>query len=572
MRKVAQIRTNTSEFKFSFNREIIDRIKGMQGRKYNPTNKSWEVTIDYRNCFETHRIINEYDFTSDQKTLACIAEMKQMAKDFVQGRTRKVEELEVPKSVHATLRPYQVEGFSSMVHWKQCINGCEMGLGKTLQSLVAVEYQKSFPCLVIVPASLKYNWENEINKFLPDRKSVVIDSKTIFYNDCDFYIINYDIVKKRKKDLERIQFKSIVCDESHKLKNKKAQRTKAVKELADKISIRYLLSGTPIENRPSELISQLDIINRLNDLGGYWEFVNKYCGATKGAFGLDISGATNLDDLYFKASNAFYFRRNKNDVLKDLPDKIYSTVYFELDNYKDYRMAERNLVAYLKGQVKSKKEVQKMLEVMDEEDRETFLKIKEMQAENTVNSAEHLVLMTTLRKITGYGKIKAAKEWIDDFFENNPKEKLLVFAWHTEIVKQLSEHLGWDVIYGGVDVKKRQQYVDKFQNDDEVKGMVLNIQAGGVGLNLTAASNVLFIEEPYNPSLKLQAEDRAHRIGQKDTVNVYTALARETIDIDVNNIVNEKLIVTKAVNAGDFSGIGQESDVTKELMNILKKK
>jgi SWI/SNF-related matrix-associated actin-dependent regulator 1 of chromatin subfamily A len=573
------IKTNTIRLLFPFNKDLLERVKKLQNRKWSADVKAWDITVDYRNCFELERIIQQESFIHDSESLKIIAYFKEEAKQMAQGVINpSYDLLKLPKRVENamkglgfTFRPYQTEGFSAMVHFRKAINGCEMGLGKTLQTLTAVEYLDCFPVLVICPASLKFNWDDEIKKYLPGRTAKVLDSKEIAYRGSDFYIINYDNLKKRKKDLEKIDFKCVIADESHYIKNKKAQRSASTIELIKKVPYAYLLSGTIIENRPSELISQIEAIGRMSDMGGYWPFIKRYCDAKSNGFGLDISGAKNIQELYLKMSKVFYFRRNKSDVLTDLPPKIYNKVTVEIKNRKEYNQAEKNLVTYLQNKALSNKQIVDMAKTMSSEDAEAFIEEVLQIQEDKVNSAEHLVLMTTLRKITAYGKIDAAKEWVTNFLESS-NEKVLVFAWHTEVVIQMAQQFGCDSIHGGVAVSKRKEIVDNFQTDPETRVLVLNIKAGGVGLNLTKSSTVLFIEEPFNPGLKMQAEDRAHRIGQKDTVNIYTMVAKETIDEDVYELVSQKLSVVNAVNAGKFDENTADLDITKELIKKYSSK
>jgi SWI/SNF-related matrix-associated actin-dependent regulator 1 of chromatin subfamily A len=573
------IKTNTIRLTFAFNRELVERVKKLSNRRWAADVKAWDVTVDYRNCFELERIITEEKFIYGKEELNTLTYFKAEAKDLAQGNIKPAYQLLLPpervknamQKLGFSIRPYQIEGFSAMVHFRKAINGCEMGLGKTLQTLMAIEYADCYPALIICPASLKFNWNDEIVKFLPGRTTMVLDSKEIAYAGKDFYIINYDNLLKRKKDLEKINFKCVACDESHYIKNKKAQRSTAANAMIKKVPYAYLLSGTMIENRPDELISQIEAIERLSDLGGYWTYINRYCDAKSNGFGLDTSGAKNIQELFLRMSKLFYFRKNKADVLTDLPPKIYNTIHVEIKNRKEYNQAEKNLVTYLQHKALSNKQIVDMAKNMAPEEADTFIEQILQVQEDKVNSAEHLVLMTTLRKITAQGKIEAAQEWVNNFLESS-NEKILVFAWHTEVVVQMAQRFGCDSIHGGVEVNKRKAIVDKFQNDPQTRILVLNIKAGGVGLNLTKSSTVLFIEEPFNPALKMQAEDRAHRIGQKDTVNIYTMVARNTIDEDVRELVESKLEIINGVNAGKFTENTADLDVTKELIKKLKEK
>lgn len=572
--KVAEtIKTNTLALKFAYNPLLINKVKSLPGgRKWNPKQKWWEVTIDLYNAIKLDQFLKEEEFKVDAKGREILEHNLKEAIEIASKNDKvETELLQVPSNIKATLRPYQVEGFSYQVAKKRAMNGCEMGLGKTLQTIAAIEYQKAHPAVVVCPASLKYNWKAEIEKFT-DKSVKVIDSQTLIYSgDADYYIINYDILKKKMDKLTKLQFKSLTFDECHYLKTKSSQRTRAAKELSKLTNIVYMLTGTTVENRPVEITSQMEILGVLNEqFGGYWKFVNRYCNVKRTRFGLDVNGASHIDELIIRMKRSFYFRKNKKEVLKDLPDKVYIDYPVEINNFDEYQNAENNLVNFLTEKKFRDADFRKTLAGLSKEEQQKA--VQDYRNEVAVKSAaaEHLVLINALRQVTAEGKIEKAKEFINTFLEEST-DKILVFAHHTNVVKQLAQEFKCKAIYGGVSSEERMNIVNDFQNNPETRVLVLNIKAGGVGLNLTAASTVLFVEEPWNPALKWQAEDRAHRIGQKNSVNIYTMYAVGTIDVDVFELLKEKAKVVQAVNSGQIMEDSDDSSVLKEIMKKFNK-
>jgi SWI/SNF-related matrix-associated actin-dependent regulator 1 of chromatin subfamily A len=559
LRNIFHHTKNKIAVEFDFDRAILEKVKSLGDRKWNPTKKRWEVTITTVNLDSVLDFAIENGFSIAEDALALFEDVAlQREKLFAP-----LEDFEysVPESITATLRPYQVEVVKRMVQWKRCLNGSEQGTGKTLETITALESLNAFPALIITKASLKDNFANEFSKFLPNRKVKIIEAKDEIYSGADVYILNYDIIAKKEKRLIEMDFKAFVADESHYLKNSKAARSKSAKKIAKKIDVRFLLTGTPIEKSPSELINQINILDRMDDMGGYNHFIHHYCDAHQTRFGFDISGATNLKELHKTMKQLFYVRVNKSDVLAELPDKQYQDLIVELDNEKEYREAEYELVNYLQQKILTNGKIKEAIKGLDKEEaKEARLKVMS-DVEDRVGGAEHLVKLSVLKQVALKGKLSSADEWIEDFITSG--KKLIVFFNHKEACKHLTDKFDMEFIDGSVPNKKRQLIVDRFQEDPKRKLLALNIESGGTGYNITSACDGLFIEEPWNPSKKEQCEDRMHRIGQKFKVNIYTMLAKRTIDFDINELLKEKGRITKAVNAG----IEVEETVSRNIMN-----
>jgi len=414
--------------------------------------------------------------------------------------------------------------------------GDEMGLGKSPMGLATLQASQSFPAVIVVPASLKLNWQREANRWIPDAVVKIISGTSGNLPDADIWIINYDILSHWVEKFPPL--KGIVLDESHYIKNGSALRSKACIRLSDKVmdgGVRVCLSGTPIVNTPTEIITQLRVINRLEEFGGATAFRNTYGHAS----------AKSLASLNRKLRSSCYVRRRKAEVLTELPPKVWNSIVVEGDPtiMKEYKKAEADIIRYLSEQA---------LQLA----RESGASDKEAQNEAwrkalRARSAEHLVSITTLKQISARAKMKATEEWIANFLETD--KKLIVFGWHRDVVDMVADKFSNGVkIQGGLTGERRQEAVDKFQNEDSQKVIACNIKAAGVGLTLTASSDVLFIEQGWTPSDMEQAVDRAHRIGQKDSVTGWLMLTANTIDEDIASLIDHKRsIVNRAIDGTD---------------------
>jgi hypothetical protein len=368
-------------------------------------------------------------------------------------------------------------------------------------------------------------------------------------------VLNYDILKGWAPTFPPLG--ALVLDESHYIKEGKAQRTKAATELARTVrsdGLVLCLTGTPIANRPAELVAPLKLMGQLKSLGGWHGFVTRYCGAYKGQWGWDVSGATNMGELNAELKKRCYIRRTKADVLPDLPPKTWAEVPLN-DHPKaamaEYRKAEADVVTFLGERAAAiAKELGK--------DPRSAAVMARLRAE----SAEHLVAITTLRRLAVKVKMDAVKEWVSDFLEGCDK-KLVVFAHHREAVAELAEAFQAPTISGGD--TDRDAVVDRFQTDPECRVLVASIRAAGVALTLTAASDVLFVEQDWTPAGMDQAADRTHRIGQDYPVTAWVTLATGTVDEMMAGMLASKRRVINAV----VDGVQPTEEMTSVLGDLV---
>lgn len=443
---------------------------------------------------------------------------------------------------------YQKQGISFGLERRRLLIGDEPGLGKTLQSIGIVDTAGAYPCLVICPSSLKINWQREFEKFT-DKKALVLDNATrtswpylLGMGMFHVAIVNYESLKKffvwdiiggssskgRFADAKSAftlkdvvfnrdinVFRSVIMDESHRLKDPAAQQTIFTRGIVEGKEWRILLSGTPVVNHAQDLVAQLAIMGRLiPDFGGRAKFL------------ADYGENENLAELSDKLYSTCMIRREKAKVLTELPDKQRTDLYVEISNRDEYDLAAADLAAYLR-------------EYTECTDRDIRRKMR----------MEALVKFMTLRSLAAKGKIAQAADFIRNFLANgNP---LIVFCSLREIVKELQKLFPDAVRVTGSDsMAEKQAAVDAFQSGN-AQLIICSIKAAGVGLTLTAASNVAFVEFPWTYADCCQCEDRAHRIGQKNNVNCYYLIGRHTIDPVLYGIIHRKRSIANQIMASD---------------------
>jgi len=403
----------------------------------------------------------------------------------------------------------------------------EMGLGKTVQTLSYVSTEKqTFPVLIVAPLVTLNNWEREIEKFLKkkSRNGRIVESnspsvtlirtgKSKELPKTDIYVINYELLLKRSGDLEQVGIRTIVCDEVHNLRSKTTQKYKAVKKLAALSTVQYRigLSGTPIYNRGSEIWPIIDIL-KPGLLGSFKEFCEYFCYVNeKGkAIVLENKRASLRNEL----QKHVMLRRKKADVLKELKDKV---------RYKEVIASDTDY--YLE-------ELDKIWKKLEDEQ-------KEAQTEFSKSASYHRAIQSE-RQIAGVAKLPHVINFVKNIMEI--EESVVVFCHHKVIHKLLHESLqefSPVSIIGGQSDSTRQDQIDKFQKG-ESKLMIAGIRAGNVGINLTKAKYVIFAELDWSPAIHRQAEDRLHRIGQKNTVFAYYLIGNGTLDDHVASILVDK--------------------------------
>jgi hypothetical protein len=435
-----------------------------------------------------------------------------------------LDDLVVAPTLGGELKPFQRAGVRYLLQQRRAFLADEQGLGKTIEALATLEADGAYPAIVVCPASLKLNWLRELSLWLPHRSAQALTGTRggPAVEQADVTVVNYDIVAARLSTLSAIAPRALVLDESHYCKNAAAKRTQAVQQLSTAVprdGLVLALTGTPVMNRPPELISQLRILGRLADFGSGAQFGKRFRGADAHL------------RLHWHLRARCFARRLKADVLPQLPAKTRAVVPIELDNEPEYRLAERDLIAWLQSQP---------------------LDLHELDAKVAAAlRAERLVRLNALKLLAARGKLNAALAWIHDFLSSG--ERLVVFAHHREIQRALLERFpGALHILGQDSPVARDAALQAFQAPDgpENQLIVCSIEVAGHGITLTRASNVAFLELDWTPAKHDQAEDRCHRIGQQDTVNATYLLAAGTVDETIGTLLERKRAVIGAVTDG----------------------
>ena len=421
----------------------------------------------------------------------------------------------------------------------------DMGLGKTTSAVIASLESGAKKVLIVCPASLKINWEREIKNY-SDRRVLIVEGRK-WGSTFDFYIINYDILKNyhttdKSEDsddyklLVNEKFDLAIVDEAHYISNTTANRTRLLNDVLDTIPKVWLLTGTPMTSRPINYFNLLKIVESPLTLN--WQtYVRRYCKGFQFSVGnrkvWNTSGASNLDELRERTKN-IVLRRMKTDIL-DLPEKIVTPVFVELTSK------------------------------MYDEELEEFTRISN-DKKNDETISVTLNRLMKIRQLIAYEKIPYTCEIIDRCLEQG--KKVIVLTNFTISLDMLHEKYKKNsvTVDGRMSKDKRQESVDRFQNEDKIKIFIGNIKAAGVGLTLTAAEVVIMNDLSFVPADHSQGEDRAYRYGQKNSVLVYYPIFENTIEKVIYNILQKKKgVIDQVMGDGEYSE-SFSRDLIKQLL------
>lgn len=484
----------------------------------------------------------------------------------------------LPPSVSNRLMPHQWVAVKSIVEQYQIILADEQGLGKTIEILAALESVQAFPAVVIAPATALLNWRDEAANWLPQRRIAVLGGgvgkrdQGAPVADADILIINYESFCKYAQDLTAVHPKALIADEAQYLKGHDSKRTQAVRQFCQDCKIDRIIaaSGTPVMNRPSELLTLLTLLpSALADLGGFNRFASRYCEARYFSFTFsgywDYSGAANLGELANRLREAGRFiRRDKAAVLPELAGKDRDILEVEILNRSEYQLAKDDFNVWLKD--KNIPRRQNARPKQDQDDAVSaisasaaWLGWEQEDIDNLCldqsHRAEAIRRMGALRQLAGVGKITAALNWIRGCI--NDKKKLVVFAFHIEVQDALIAELSADgspvlSITGDMPIRARRDAILQFQGDPASRVIICSLKASQTAITLTAAQSALMVELDWTPKSLEQAEDRLHRIGQNGQVRITYLRAVNTLDdrmVEILEKKHAKISVLGAANA-----------------------
>ena len=461
-------------------------------------------------------------------------------------KTHKTENVVIDYSKYSHRPPleHQKLAIEQLAGSKRYILADDMGLGKTTSTIIAALETGAKKILIICPATLKINWQREIENY-SDRSIYISEGKN-FSTEHDFVIINYDILKNfydlKDKDNSLItkgNFDLIIIDEAHYIQNAQAQRTKLINSFSTKVDRLWLLTGTPMTSRPMNYFNLLSLIE--SPVAQNWmAYAIRYCQGYQFTAGKrkiwNVSGASNLEELRDRTSRQV-LRRLKTEVL-DLPDKIITPVYLRLKS-KEY---ETEVGEYYDW-YENKKEESKSLTIQFSR----LMKVRQIIAEEKIKQT-----------------IELAQNIIDQ------DKKVIIFTNFTDTLKKIHEHFGKQSVYldGSCTKPQRQYAVDQFQENDKIKVFVGNLKAAGVGITLTAGEACIMNDLSFVPSDHSQAEDRAYRYGQKNTVSVYYPIFENTIEGIIYDMLNYKKNVFETVMGDNID----KGDFVEQMMNRINQR
>ena len=510
------------------------------------------IPDNFQNIQQIQWILERYPMEILSKSAWRRKILKSTSKKIKPKKIEKLSKVNPGKQFKGKLLNFQKEGLDFLLKSSgNALLADEMGLGKTVQTLAYISTEKqSSPTLVIAPLVTLRNWQREIGKFMKKKSrngrlmghaipstTLIRKGKSQDIGKFDFYIINYELLEKRLIDLSKLNIRTLVCDEVQNLRSKSTKKYAAVKKLAALKSIKYRigLSGTPIYNRGSEIWPIVDIL-RPGLLGSFKEFCEYFCYVNDK--GKAIVLENKRESLREELCRHVMLRRKKSDVLKELKDKV---------RYKEFIDSDSTYY---------NKELDKIWKKLETEQ-------KEAQTAFDKSASFHRAIQSE-RQAAGVAKLPHVINFVKNIMEID--ESVVVFCHHRAIHDLLHNSLSEfnpASIIGGQSDNKRQLQIDMFQ-EGKTKLMIAGLRAGNLGINLTRAKYVIFAELDWSPAIHRQAEDRLHRIGQKNTVFAYYLIGNGTLDDHV-----AKILVDKSYEIDSIMDKTTESFENKEKAELI---
>ncbi|CAD8201201.1 unnamed protein product [Paramecium octaurelia] len=457
---------------------------------------------------------------------------------------------QIDKALHENLYQYQRDCIKQGLKFNgRILIADDMGVGKTVQSLaLASMYKQNWPLLIMCPSPLRLNWQDEIIHWLKIHKTdiqIFNSGREGIRMNAKIIIVSYDICSKIKDSLMNRKFQICIADECHYLKSPQAIRSQACVPILRQCMRTILLTGTPALSKPRDLFNLLNII-RPDIFGSFKEFGYRYCDPKLSRFtkGIDFDGASNLKELHFLLTNYIMIRRLKKDVLNQLPEK-------------------RRVKVRIPGEASQIKQIDALLKQLGNIDIQQLINKDTIFQESSKDQSEQLPTINSILQkcymLTGQAKIKAIKDYINTLFEN--EIKFLFFAHHQDVLDAVQEYciqnnIQYMRIDGSVSIEQRHLNVQMFQNNDSIRIAILSVTSANYGITLTAASTIVFGEMHWTPAIMMQAEDRAHRIGQVQCVDCHYLIGDGTLDDHIFNKIENKMNTVSNFIDGQKQNLG----------------
>lgn len=485
------------EIYFDFDWSLVDRVSNLPDREFVKSRKMWRVPASpFHAGVVINALKNKFHIMDEVHTLAASAPAQKSSDPILTGKD------------YAALFPFQREGLEFILkRGGRVILADDMGLGKTVTALYYVRAVEG-ATLVVCPANVTYKWVREVERWLPGKKATPITSGKDVLDDADVHVISYDLMKNRIEELLEKNYTTIIFDECHAVKNYKAQRTKAAKRLSSRSDHLLFLSGTPFMNHPTELFTLLNMLDPVT-YPNFFQFARRYCGASMmNGYWYFPNTLTNGDELRERLKTVMV-RHTKREVLKELPDKTRTLVPILISNQSEYNKARREFKTWYAKEGRD------------------------------VSKANQLTKLSALRHVIGLGKVPHALSLAEDILHGD--EQVVLFAHHKDVAAALVAGLPdyqVGVISGDVSAKDRGKLTAAFAQH-ALQVMVITV-AGAEGIDLFTSSNIIFVEREWTPAKEEQAEDRLHRMGQKNAVTCWYLVAKGTVDERLAEVVHRK--------------------------------
>lgn len=530
---------------FPYNELLVSLVKAIPGRQWHLEGRYWSMPAFSLRQLQINAARLGSHVVLSEKLEAATTEGAKRRRLLLAAKAQEDSTIELPTKT--CLRPYQKAGVTFLANALKSFHGAlladDMGLGKTLQALSIVAISKMQNVLVLCPSSIKYVWVDEIKKHYPQLSYTVVDGepeerKALWKASSIIKIANYDLLLRDRYPF-LVSWDMVIIDEAAFIKNYTAQRSKLVKRLERRYSLG--LSGAPVENRLEELHSIMDFVMP-GLLGPGWLFVKQHC--IKNYWG-SVVGYKGID-LIRQRIEPHYLRRLKQDVLTELPAKVYNDVWIELS-----------------------KEEWRLYEAIREQILAIILDNPKLLTANVLTEMLRLIQCAADPRLLGENIASSKLAALRELLEAAEGHKVVAFTQFSQLAHLLGQELNAPVIAGDVPTKERAKIIERFQTDSVP--LLLSTEAGAYGINLTAADIIVNITQPYNPARLRQREDRLHRIGQEKCVQVVNLLARRTIDEHVRRILHRKRDLTKSVFQGESDEMPRSLD-RADLMALLGEK
>ncbi|MEY2595397.1 MAG: hypothetical protein RI965_669 [Bacteroidota bacterium] len=528
-------------------------------KKYSLLFKVGEGKLDQLRLSKYHlSVIDElYNGIDEEEVMIKLEEKYDRLRSF-----NRINEVNPPKALAHVLRPYQVAGY----HWLNYLNEVgwggiladDMGLGKTVQALSFIQlYKEKFgkmTTLVVCPTSLMFNWENEIKKFTPNLSYIIHHGGERIRNnkrfeDHDVIITTYGTLRSDIKFMVEIEFDYVVLDESQAIKNPQSKVTKAASLLNAKNKL--CMSGTPLQNNTFDIYAQMNFLNP-GMLGSVEYFRNEF------ATPIDKFGEKENKDHLRKLLFPFILRRTKEQVAKDLPEKIETVLFCEMEEeqrniYDAYRNDYRDKIM---GVISEQGIDKSQLTIL-----QGLMKLRQICDSPAIMNEEEKMPNASV-KLDEIGR---------EITENIGNHKALIFSQFLGMLALIKEKLvelgvKFEYFDGSTTATERERAIQSFQNNDEVRVFLISLKAGGVGLNLTAADYVYIVDPWWNPAVEQQAIDRTHRIGQTKNIFAYRMICKDTIEDKIIQLQEKKRNLARDLVTDDS---GFVKSLTKEDVEYL---